>query len=157
MRVAIDQRGEQTLNRDAKTTGGITDFASDSTGILKWTLNHAGQANNTRALLQMADINCSSILHKPLRPSQILKSEKLVTNMVRTLKEEFINPFAVELDQTKLINLSSGIPLATEAALDVMSIKKVGEEENDNFRNERLRKKRKVFKQSFGDTKLENG
>ena len=29
LRVAIDQRGEQTLNRHAKTTGGITNFASD--------------------------------------------------------------------------------------------------------------------------------
>ena len=145
LRVAIDQRGEQTLNRDAKTTGGITHFASDSTGILKWTLNRAEQANNTRALLQMADINCSSILYKPLKPSQILKSEKLVTNIVRTLKEEYINPFAVELDQTKLINLSSGIPLATEVALDVMSIRKVGEEEYDKFRNERLLKKEKGF------------
>ena len=145
LRVPIDQRGEQTLNRDAKTTGGITHFASDSTGILKWTLNRAEQANNTKALLEMADITCSSTLYKPLRPSQILKSEKLVTNIVRTLKEEYINPFAVELDQTKLINLSSGIPLATEAALDVMSIRKVGEEEYDNFRNERLLKKEKGF------------
>ena len=49
LRVAIDQRGEQTLNRDAKTTGGTTHFASDSTGILKWTLNRVEQANNTRA------------------------------------------------------------------------------------------------------------
>eukprot|EP00795_Rhopilema_esculentum_P011282 gene11282-21474_t len=32
LRVTIDQRGEQTLNRDAKTTGRITHFASDSTG-----------------------------------------------------------------------------------------------------------------------------
>ena len=44
-------------------------------------------------------------------------------------KEEYINPFAVELDQTKLINQSSGIPFATKVALDVMSIRKVGEEE----------------------------
>ena len=86
LRVAIDQRGEQTLNRDAKSTGGITHVASDSTGILKWTLNRAEQANNTRELLQMADFYCSSILYKALRPSQVLKYEKLVTNIVRTLK-----------------------------------------------------------------------
>ena len=34
LRVAIDQRFEQTLNRDAKTTGGITHFASDNSGDL---------------------------------------------------------------------------------------------------------------------------
>ena len=31
LRVAVDQRGEQTLNHDAKTTGGIKHFALDWT------------------------------------------------------------------------------------------------------------------------------
>ena len=37
LRVAVDQRGEQTLNLDVKTTGGIKHFASDNSCILKWT------------------------------------------------------------------------------------------------------------------------
>ena len=44
LRVAIDQRGEQTLNRDVKTTGGIKSFTTDGNAISKWTLNRAEQA-----------------------------------------------------------------------------------------------------------------
>ncbi len=57
LRIAIDQRGEQTLNRDAKTTGGIKSFISDSNAILKWTLNRAEQAKCTENLLNLAQIN----------------------------------------------------------------------------------------------------
>ena len=35
LRVPVDQRAEQTLNRDAKTTGGIKYFAADSSAVLK--------------------------------------------------------------------------------------------------------------------------
>ena len=38
LRTATDQCGEQTSNKDAKTTGGIRGFASNS--VLKWTLNN---------------------------------------------------------------------------------------------------------------------
>ena len=33
LRTAIDQRGEQTLNRDMKTTGGIKMFSSDRMAV----------------------------------------------------------------------------------------------------------------------------
>ena len=35
LRTAIDQRGEQTINRDAKTSGGVKAFATDSSSVLK--------------------------------------------------------------------------------------------------------------------------
>ena len=38
-RTAIDMRGEQTINRDAKTAGGITQFATSSSSVRKWCLN----------------------------------------------------------------------------------------------------------------------
>ena len=41
LRTAIDKRGEQTLNKDAKSTGGIRSFASSSESVTKWTLNRA--------------------------------------------------------------------------------------------------------------------
>ena len=45
--IAIDQRGEQTINRDARTTGGIKSFSFSDSSVLKWTLNHSEQARNT--------------------------------------------------------------------------------------------------------------
>lgn len=39
LRTSIDQRGEQTINRDAKTSGGVGSFAASSSAVLKWCLS----------------------------------------------------------------------------------------------------------------------
>ena len=39
LRTAVAQSGEQTINRDGKTSGGIRNVASSSSFILKWCLN----------------------------------------------------------------------------------------------------------------------
>ena len=93
LRTSIDQRGEQSINRDAKTSGGIKSFASDANSVLKWCLNRPDQARNTNALRQLAGLSSNCGSYKPLRPSQILKSEKAVSEAVRVIEEEFINPF----------------------------------------------------------------
>ena len=76
LRTAIDQRGKQTINRDAKTTGGIKSFSFNDFSVLKWTLNRSKKARNTTDLLSLAGIKSSLDMYKSLRPSQILKSEE---------------------------------------------------------------------------------
>ena len=66
LRTAIDQRGEQTINRDAKTAGGITNIANDENSVLKWTLNRSEEAKNTSELLKMADIDPPADIYKAL-------------------------------------------------------------------------------------------
>ena len=39
LRTAVDQRGEQTNNRDGKSSGGIRNVASSSSSVLKWCLS----------------------------------------------------------------------------------------------------------------------
>ena len=75
--VPVDQRGEETLNRDAKTTGGIKYFAADSSAVLKWTLNHSEQAKNTGALLNLTDMNNPGSICKTLRSLQIVSQKDL--------------------------------------------------------------------------------
>ena len=76
LRTATDQRGEQTLNRDAKIVGGIKCFSNDPKSVLKWTLNRSEQAKNTGELLKLVALNETSMISKGFRPSQILNSEK---------------------------------------------------------------------------------
>ena len=73
---AIDQRGEQSINRDAKTAGGIKSFYSSESSILKWTLNRAHQSANTSELKSMTGMNQENFAYKSLRPSEIIKSEQ---------------------------------------------------------------------------------
>ena len=67
-RTSIDQRGEQTINKNAKTAGGIEKFASDPSGVLKWVLIHPEQARNTEKMIELAGLQ-STCEFKPLRRS----------------------------------------------------------------------------------------
>ena len=50
LRTAIDMRGEQTLNKDAKTSGGVTQFASSASSVQKWAMNRSDAAETRKAL-----------------------------------------------------------------------------------------------------------
>ena len=145
IRTAIDQRGEQGINRDAKTTGGIKYFAGNSSSVLKWCLNRPNQAENTNALKQLSGLNSSTDSYKPLRPSRILKSEKQVSDVLHVLEEEYLNPFDLEIDQTHLYNLSSGVHVQDEWAKEIVSLKQKGEELCEQFKRERLTTSGKSF------------
>ena len=75
LRTAVDQRGEQTINRDAKVEGGIKSFSTDDKSILKWTLNRAHQAENTASLRAFPNAEPEGDTYKQVRPSHILSNE----------------------------------------------------------------------------------
>ena len=142
LRTAIDQRGIQTINRDAKTTGGIKSFSFSDSSVLKWTLNRSEQARNTAELLSLAGMKSSLDMYKPLRPSQILRSEETVKNVVSVLSNEHINPFCSYLDKDQLFNLSSGAPINDSSAVEqILNIRKVGKDHYNEFKKNRLSSK----------------
>ncbi len=145
LRTAIDQRGEQTFNRDAKTAGGIKSFANDSNSVLKWTLHRSEQAKNTAELLHMANIQTPGDIYKSLRPSQILKSESFCTRIVTVLKEEYINPFDSDLEKNLLYNLSSGMPISEDISGEILNTLHEGEMLYKKFVTERLVSKDVLF------------
>ena len=116
---ATNQRGEQTLNRDAKIAGGIKCFSNDPKSVLKWTLNRSEEAKNKAELLKLVALNETSIISKGLRPSKILNSEKKV-RFLEVLNLEYINPFDQNLD-SELHNLSSGVALPPEVSDNILS------------------------------------
>ena len=139
LRTAIDQRGEQTLNKDAKSYSGIKNFANNESSVLKWTLNRAKQAENTKALLDIAGLGEEQTMYKPLRPSQILKSESSVQSLVRVMETEYVNPFDSSLDKSKLYHLTSGTPIAADIATDILNLSERGTELATKFMNERIK------------------
>ena len=96
----VDQCGEQTINHDAKTAGGIRNIVKDSIAVLKWCLNRSDQRTNTKAIFDMAKVCSASSSSNPLLPSQIIKSEKLVQCVTKVLGEDFVNFFDTMIDQT---------------------------------------------------------
>ena len=64
---------------------------------------------------------------------------------MEVLKEEYVNPFDVNLAQEQLVNLSSGVTLPDEMASEILSARSVGEEECEKFRSERLKSNKVKF------------
>ena len=137
-RTAIDQRGEESINRDAKTAGRINKFYSSESSILKWTLNRPHQSANTSELKSMTGINQQNFVYKSLRPNEIIKSEKKVRRIVKVLQEEYISPFSGELDKSQLYNLSSGIPVPEDLAEMILRTTEDGHNEYSSFLENRL-------------------
>ena len=82
--------------------GGIKGFASDSASVMKLCLNRPTQAKNTSCLRTLAEPASKTGIYKPLRPSQILKTDKMVTNAIDVITNEYINPFGLDIDKNHL-------------------------------------------------------
>ena len=80
-------------------------------------------------------------LYKSLRPSMILKTEKMTERIVKVLKDEYVNPFGEELDKHVLYNLSSGVPLPDNISENILAIQDTGRSAFTAFVKERLVKK----------------
>ena len=116
----------------------IKNFASNSSSVLKWCLNRPSQAENTNALKDLAGLRNKVYNYKPLRPSQILKSEERVSAVVRVLQDEYLNPFDLEVDATHLFNLSSGIHVQDDLAKEIVSIKEKGVKLSEHFKKRKI-------------------
>ena len=139
---ALDQRGEQTINRDVKTSACIKAFSTNSSSVLKWCLNRSQQPTNTKAQDDLVGLGKNNKSHKPLRPSQILKSGSLVGKVQAVLENENSikvgYPFETALDQGKLYNLRSGSTLKDESVEPILKLPEVGYKLAGEFTEHRL-------------------
>ena len=97
IRLSINERGEQTINRGVKTCGDIKSFVSNEKSVLKWCFNGCEQGSNTRALLELCGVEVDNDQYKPCRPSQIILSENVIN--------EYLNPFGDSVDPNYIFNL----------------------------------------------------
>ena len=100
--------------------GGIRSFVADKDAVLKWCLNSPEQTKNTAELKRITGLSCDNSVYKQLRPSYILQFERVVTETVRVIAEEYLNPFGVNLEHSSLYNLSSGVALPNDIGTDDM-------------------------------------
>ena len=138
LRTAVDQRGEQTLNRDAKTSGGITNFAGNIDAVTKWTLNRSAQAEVTGELKRVAGIEGTQDTYKQIRPHHIVNSNKMCDKLVTTISKDFTSPFSTQLSPDRLFNLTSGIPVDDAHAEEMLKIREIGKQSFSDFMKERI-------------------
>ena len=148
LRTSIDQRGEQTINRDAKTSGGVKAFSTEEESVLKWCLNRSEQAKNTKALEDLCGLGIGTGIYKPARPSQILKHEKLVLGVMYcklVLQGHYINPFEIDIEKDKVFCLSYALPVSEEISEHLLTLHEKGKSQYTEFVKKRLHTNEKLF------------
>ena len=145
LRTSIDQRGELTINRDAKTSGGVKAFSTKEESVLKWCLNRCEQAKNTKALEDLCGLGIGTGIYKPARPSQILKHEKLVLDVMEVLQGHYSNPFEIDRDKDKLFCLSSTLQVSGKISEHLLTLHEKGKSQYTEFVKKRLHTNEKLF------------
>ena len=100
--------------------------------MLKRCLNRPHQAKHFNELIKFTGLLSSQVSYKPLRNSEIIKSEENIANIIHVLNNEYLNQFDVALDKDKLFNLNSGV--AKEDDLEKnLNIWRTGKDQSDEF------------------------
>ena len=137
---AIDLAGEQSFMRHSKTAGGIKSFQTRQCTVLKWVRNRAYQAEFVEQLKEMCGIEkTTQHLRKCLRPTEIVKHNGIVEKIMKTMSQQFTNPFNTSFEKEKLYNLVSGRPVSENISTSLLSATNEGTELYDKFK-ERLKK-----------------
>ena len=131
---AIDLPGEQTYMKNAKTTGGINNFAGKPETVAKWVL---GRPFQTRFLEALFDIcgrpRTMTNPRKCLRSSEIKRSNTMVEKVINVITTQFLNPFDDDLEKEQLFSLVSGVPVGETITEILTSIKQNGKHAMCNF------------------------
>ncbi|GFO07875.1 hypothetical protein PoB_003438000 [Plakobranchus ocellatus] len=151
-RTAADMTIEQTINKHAKTSGGIVRFSRSLPAYYRWCVTRQNRAQYVSATYQMANIeskNCET--HKESSLSKRKLSEKAVKKIMDTFSA-FLNPFNTE--RKHLACISSGQKVREDIADDLLKVEDVGKKSFKEFVDTRLKDKTTRFHNPLTKTKL---
>ena len=152
-RNAVDITIEQTINRHAKSRGGIIGFSRSLTTYYRWCLTRHSRATYVQATMQLTDMESSETTsHKNLRSPHICQTEKDALKVVAAVGN-FINAFEVDC-HSHLYCLSSGAPASEDVKEGLLEAERKGLEAHDAFVKERLVESSKSFHDPIKKQKL---
>jgi hypothetical protein len=94
-RIPMDMTIEQTINRSAKTSGGVIGFSRSRSSYERWCMTRHVGAAYVEATIEVADLHeNANESHKAVRPPSMKRSEKDVQKLITSIRQ-FTNPFTV--------------------------------------------------------------
>ena len=136
-RNAVDITIEQTINRHAKSQGGIIGFNRNYAAYYRWCVTRHYRTKLVEATLFLADIFPDELsVHKEFQPAQI-KSSETATSQMKGAIVNFTDPFAVE-NKEELFCLASGKPAPQDVRKDLLEAHERGQTAMDEFIQSRL-------------------
>ena len=149
-RCAVDKTMEETFMRHAKSRGGgagagVSGVLSNHEAYQRWALSMHQRSLFVESTLGMAGMLSTSSAneHHAVRPSQVLKSEKMVSDAMSAVRS-FLSPFSEEC-RDRLVILSSGATASPSIEADVLRAEKAGAEAKEAFIETRLKQNKGFF------------
>ena len=120
-----------SINRQAKSEGGIIDFSRNMPAYHRWCYRRT-RAACLNATLELADMDKkANSTHKEKRPQKMQESEPAVQRVYSAVNR-FINPFEID-EKESLICLCSGVKASEDVSEDLLSVDYKGREECNAF------------------------
>ena len=143
-RNAVDQTIEQTINRHAKSHGGIIGFSRNFAAYYRWCVTRHMRGSFLAAAMELAGMTDEEETnHKDTRPSEIRKTEEDVQKLLESF-QNFSSPFDTD-ERKALFCLSSGKPAPPEVMEDLLECEQRGISAFNNFVQQRLMEKSVSF------------
>ncbi|ESO90891.1 hypothetical protein LOTGIDRAFT_163778 [Lottia gigantea] len=140
--VACDQTIEQTVNRESKTSGGITSITLNRNAVRRWILSQSQRTAIHHQCEILAGLTGTNRDRVHLDASKNKCDRDSIQRIVECI-EQMINPFSY--DQPEMTSISSGVVASDEISADLMSAEEVGEVALNNYIEERLTSDKKKY------------
>ncbi|GFR81328.1 hypothetical protein ElyMa_005922200 [Elysia marginata] len=129
-RIAVDMTIEQTINKHAKTKGGIVGFSRSLPSYYRWSVTRHSRDEYVSATQKMINKRSADTdSHKELSTAEKRESETRTQNTILTFSA-FINSFEVE---EGLVSLALGRKVQEDVADDLLSVERKGKELFESF------------------------
>lgn len=150
--MAGDQAIETTVNKESKTSGGITGITVNRGALQRWLLSKPAKAAISAECEKMAGLRKNHTDHKELLNSRMVKDETDIASMMEAVSSR-IDPFASE--QTELIGLTSGIVADSVLKTQLLEAELKGEQMLKDFVSNRIEKNETDFFAPLKNAKLQ--
>jgi len=145
-RVPVDMAIEQTINKSAKTSGGIIGFTKNMDAYRRWCITQHERASFLDATQEHLEIRSKYSTLRSSCSQYELKSSNAEVNRLVTAFGNFINQFRIPDSSCDFLYcISSGQPASEEAESDLLGYIKKGEDATAKFIRQRLETKEVKF------------
>ena len=150
---AVDQTIEQTINKHAKSEGGVIGFSRNLQAYDRWVLTRHERTLYAAAAFGVAGMSDDGYdRRKDLRKNDIHKGLMQVEKTIETICN-FTNPFEFG-ENNSLVCLSSGMRVPQETAETMVKLDKLGSTQYEECIKQRLNEKKTAFHAPIQKNKL---
>ncbi len=143
--VSTDQALEQTVNREAKSQGGVIGFTLRKGALLRWLMTRHVTGAYSEALKQMCTQPSTTDIHEDLSKARLARDVSDVNKVVDALTTQYQNPFALDTVPSTLVNIISGQVASKEIEDGLTTMKDAGKLKMTEFVKKRLVEGSKSF------------